>query len=194
MLREYSDANGRVLTTKRLRPYHMFDRKVAPLDSKWEVGDTIVLDLKDPMEPVDHIRRRLLEDERAVPYFQQPASNFVVWKIERGRRQPWPFLCRTTEEQFRKVGLELQQDDPAFEARLTRAPNGQLLVLARLKNKVGYDILIHLKLMQDGKEVLQTFCCGNIYPAWYATPGDTFMIPLSGEMPTALQLAIERRK
>ena len=197
LLRGYSSSrNGRVLTTKRLRLYHMFDRQVAPLDSEWKIGDTVILDLSDAMEPVDHIRRRLLEDERAVPCFppDQRPSRFVVWKIGERPRPPWDFLCRTEEADFRRVGLALQQNDPAFEARLTRAPDGQLLVLVRLKTKVEYDVLIRLKLAQGEKEVVHTFCCGNIYPAWYATPGDTFIIPIPGEAPTALQLAIERRK
>ena len=197
MLREYSKSGGRVLTTKRLRLYHMFDRKVATLDSKWEVGDTIVLDLKDPLEPVDHIRSRLLDDPRAVPVFHQPTSSFVVWKIGGAPRPPWDFLYprRFTEEEFRNVGPELSQNDPAFEARVPCDPNGQILplVLVRLKNKVDYDVEMKLKISRGEKEEYHTVCFGNIYPAWYATPGDTFMVPIGGK-PKALQLSIERRK
>ena len=192
MLREYSGSGGRVLATRRLRLYHMFDRQVAPLDSEWEVGDTVVLDLKDPLEPVDHIRRRLLNDPRAVPCFQQPTSNFVVWKIGDVPRPPWDFLCRTTAEQFRNAGLELQQDDPAFEARVIASPDGRAWVAVRLKTEVDYDIVIELKLIRNGETAYRTVCFGNIYPAWYAQPGDTFLIPLEGT-PQALQLAITRR-
>ena len=195
-LRSCSEPGSRVLSTKRLRLYHMFDRQVAPLESEWRPGDTIVLDLADAMEPVTDIRSRLLNDQRAVPCWPPDLrpSDFVVWKIAATPRPPWPFLRRSGDAEFRRIGLELQQNDPAFEARAARAPNGQLLVLIRIKAKVDYDVSIRLKMQQDGKEFYHTTGFGNIYPMWYATPGDTFIIPISGPMPTALQLAITRRK
>lgn len=191
-------SGGRVLSTRRLRLYHMFDRQVAPLDSEWIPGDTIVLDLDDPLEPVDDIRRRLLDDARAMPCFQQPTLNFVVWKIGDKPRPPWDFLFphRFTEERFRNVGPELSQNDPAFEARVPCDRNGQLLplVLVRLKGKVDYDVEMKLKVTRGEKEECHTVCYGNIYPMWYAAPGDTFVVPIPGELPTTLQLAITRRK
>ena len=195
-LRRYSDPGGRVLSNKNLRPYYMFDRRTAPLDSEWKTGDTVVLDLADTMESVDSIRRRLLNDRRAVPCFPPDLrpSRFVVWKITGAPRPPWGFLCRTDEKEFQRIGLELQQDDPAFEARVTRAPDGRLLVLVRLKNKIDYDVTIELKLRRDGKESYHPVGFGNIYPMWYATPGDTFIVPIPDGTPTALQLAITRRK
>ena len=195
-LRSCSEPGSRVLSTKRLRLYHMFDRQVAPLDAEWLPGDTIVLDLADAMEPVADIRRRLLEDPRAVPCWPPDLrpSDFVVWKIADEPRAPWPFLRHIEETEFRRIGMELQQNDTAFEARVTRFSGGPPAVLLRLKNKVDCDVWIHLKLLQDGKEAYHTVCFGNIYPMWYATPGDTFIIPISGPMPTALQMAITRRK
>ena len=195
-LRGYSSPQeGRVLTTKCLRLYHMFDRRTAPLDSEWRPGDTIMIDLADAMEPLAHIRRRLLEDERAVPCFppDHGPSRFVVWKIAEKPRQPWSFLCRTDEAGFRSVGLALQQDDPAFEARVVPA-NGGAAVFVRLKTKVDYDVAISIKVIRGEKEAIHTVGFGNIYPMWYATPGDTFWVPIPGGMPTALQLAITRRK
>ena len=194
MLRGCSAPGGRVLTTKRLRLYHMFDRKVAPLEAEWLPGDTIVLDLAEKMEPIDHIRRRLLDDPRAVPCFPRDLSpsRFVVWKIGAEPRPPWSFLCRTDEAEFRRVGLDLQQDDPAFEARAVPG-NGGAAVIIRLMEKIDRDVVIKLKMIRGGEESYRTVCFGNIYPMWYATPGDTFLIPVSGGMPTALQLAIERR-
>ena len=197
-LRGYSEPGGRVLTTKRLRLYHMFDRKAAPLDGEWKVGDTIVLDLADAMENPDqirNIRRRLLDDPRAVPYYPQLGvpSDFAVWKIEEKTRPTLPFLCRTEEAEFRGIGQELQQDDPAFEARVS-SRNGRLLLLVRLREKIDDDVLIKLKLLRNDGEEYRTFCFGSIYPMWYAAPGDTFIIPLPGEIPRGLQLAIERRK
>ena len=67
-------------------------------------------------------------------------------------------------------------------------------MLLRLKSKIDCDVWIHLKLLQDGKEAYHTVCFGTIYPMWYATPGDTFIIPISGPMPTTLQMAVTRRK
>ena len=193
-MRGFSTPDDRVLSTKRLRLYHMFDRRVALLDSEWRIGDTIVLDLDDPLEPVDHIRRRLLEDCRAVPCFQCNAPDLVVWKINDRPRPPWPFLLHTGEAEFRRVGLALQQDDPAFEARATRAPDGRVLVLVRLMRKVDHDVVISIKVIRGGREVDYPVCFGNIYPMWYAKVGDTFMVPIPGETPTALRLAITRRK
>lgn len=195
-LRSCSEPGSRVLSTKRLRLYHMFDRQVAPLEAEWRPGDTIVLDFADAMEPVSDIRRRLLEDPRAVPCWPPDLrpSDFVVWKIADKPRPPWSFLRHIEEAEFRCIGLELQQNDPAFEARVTRFSGGQPAVLLRLKSKIDCDVWIHLKLLQDGKEAYHTVCFGTIYPMWYATPGDTFIIPISGPMPTTLQMAVTRRK
>ena len=192
-MRGCSGPGERVLSTRRLRLYHMFDRRVAPLDSEWKIGDTVVLDLADELEPVDHIRRRLLDDPRAVPCFRQPESNFVVWKIASAPRPPWPFLRRIPEAEFRRIGLELQQDDPAFEARVTRDRSGRLLLLVRLKTKVDRDVEITLKTLRGGREEYRTVRFGDVYPMWYAVPGDTFLVPIEGT-PEALQLAIARRK
>ena len=90
------------------------------------------------------------------------------------------------------MGLELQQDDPAFEARVIAAPDGRAWVAVRLKTEVDYDIVFELKLIRNGETAYHTVCFGNICPAWYAKPGDTFLIPLEGT-PQALQLAITRR-
>ena len=196
MLRGCSAPGDRVLTTKRLRLYHMFDRRVAPLDSEWILGDTVVLDLKDAMEPVGHIQRRLLDDPRAVPCHPRYGvpSDFAAWKIAEQPRQPWSFVRHIGEAEFRRIGRELQQNDPAFEARVTRAGNGQLLLLLRLREKIDSDILIELELLRNGNREYRTVGFGSIYPAWYAKPGDTFLIPIHGEMPNAIRLAITRRR
>ena len=195
-LRGYSAPGDRVLTTKRLRLYHMFDRRVAPPDAEWRTNDTIVLDLADPMEPVERIRRRLLDDPRAVPCHPPwgVPSDLVVWKIAASPRPPWRFVRRIDEAEFRRIGRELQQDDPAFEARVTRTRDGRLLLLVRLKKKVGYDILVELNLLRNGAKEYRAVGFGSIYPAWYAEPGDTFLMPIDGEVPSAIQLAITPRK
>lgn len=195
MLRGYSKSGGRVLTTKRLRLYHMFDREVAPLDSEWKIGDTVIIDLAETMEPLDHIRDRLLKDERAVPYFPREPSRFVVWKIEENPRPPWRFLCRTEEAEFRQVGQELRQDNPAFEARAIPVNGGRsATVLVRLMKKIDRDVVIRITVVRGEQESDLDVCFGDIYPMWYATPGDTFIIPIPGEMPTALPLVIEDRR
>jgi len=195
-LRGYSKPGGRVLSTKRLRLYHMFDRQVAPLASEWKTGDTVVLDFDDPLEPVDDIRRRLLDDTRAIPVFPQKftPSRFAVWKIGDGPRPPWNFIRSIGETDFRRLGPELQQDDRAFEARVAAAPDGRAWVAIRLKTAVDYDVKIVLKSIRNGETAYQTVCFGSIYPAWCAKPGDTYIIPIDGGLPQALQLAITPRR
>ncbi|MBP5530706.1 MAG: hypothetical protein J6Y54_01565, partial [Lentisphaeria bacterium] len=87
-----------------------------------------------------------------------------------------------------------QQDDRAFEARVAAAPDGRAWVAIRLKTEVDYDVKIVLKSIRNGETAYQTVCFGSIYPAWCAKPGDTYIIPIGGGLPQALQLAITPRR
>lgn len=196
-LRGCSRPGERVLTTRRLQLYHMFDRRAETLDAGFRPGDTVILDFDDTMEPVDKALRRLLDDARAVPLFplEYAPAAFAVWKIapDGTRRPPWPFLRRFDAETFRRIGLAVDQNDPAFEARLARMPNGKWLLLLRLAEKVDCDFLIELRLNQNGRETRHTASFGHLHPAWYASIGDTYLWELP-ETPQSLRLALVRRK
>ena len=182
-LRRCSEPGGRVLSTRRLRLYHMFDRRTAPLDSSWESGDTIILDLHDGMEPVDLLRRRLAVDPRAIPVSSKNfyGRQFAIWRIAPPGtpRPPLPFIRNIPEENFQQLGLPLPQDNPDFAARLTRSPRNTPVLLLRLLRKVAYDVEINLSLRLPQRTVTRRLCFGDgVYPAWSASPGETYLLEL----------------
>ena len=195
-LRRFTEGKGRVLATKRLRLYFMFDRETAAPDGAMVPGDTAILDLDDILDPAEPFRRRLLSDPRAMPVFSTNfhGRQFAVWKIAPpGTPRPrLPFLLRRTPEEFAAWGKPLLQEDPAFEARIAPAQNGGVLLL-RVNKKVAYDVIIDLEMLRDGKlsRIKSRFGSG-VYPAWQARPGDICAVAIPGAFSETVRLRLLR--
>ncbi len=198
LLRRFSENGGRVLSTRRLRLYHMFDRESAAPESPLFPGDTVIIDLDDSLDATGELRRRVIADERAMPVFSTNfyGRHFAVWKIAPpGTPRPaLPFMIRGGEEKFSTLGSPLAQDDSAFEARLARAPDGAGILLIRVRKKVEYDVAPDLKMLQSGKAVHLRLRFGDgVYPAWRAMPGEVYCVALPGAFPESIRLRLLRR-
>ncbi|MBQ6352786.1 MAG: hypothetical protein IJJ28_05925, partial [Lentisphaeria bacterium] len=196
-LRRLSADGERVLSTKRLRLYHMFDRSVGAPDDPLVPGDTVILDLDDALESAGMLRRRIIADERAMPVYSTNfyGRHFAVWKIAPpGTPRPGlPFLRRCGEREFAALGEALPQDDPAFGARLVRTAAGGALLLLRVNDAVAYDVAIDLRMRQAGKNVHRRLRFGDgVYPAWCAKPGEVYTVALPGVFPEAVRLRLLR--
>ena len=195
-LRRFTEGKGRVLATKRLRLYFMFDRNTAAPDGAMIPGDTVILDLDDTLDPAEPFRRRLIADPRAMPVFSTNfhGRQFAVWKIApQGTPRPrLPFLFRQTPAEFAVRGKLLFQDNPAFEARIAPAQNGSVLLI-RVNRKVAYDVTIDLEILQDGRLSRRRSRFGSgVYPAWQARPGDVCAVALPGVFSETARLRLRR--
>lgn len=194
-LRQAAGDGGRLLATRRLRTHFMFDRPAAPLAAARRTGDAVILDLHDPLEPVEEFRRGLVNDETAIPVYSVNfhGSVFAVWRIAPpGTTRPaLPFLRMMSESEFSGIGIELPQENPSFAARLARTPHGGTLLLIRLRRRVHSDVEILLELRQNGRNVARRLRFGDgVYPAYRARPGEVYLAALPGAFPERAELRI----
>lgn len=198
-LRKFSTGDTRVLTTKRLRLYHMFDRATAPLDGEWRVNDTIVLDLDDAMEDVGEARRRLLETPQAMPITSTNfyGSTFTVWKIAPPGvpRAPLPFMMRTTPQEFAALGgRPLDSSDANFSLRLRQTAGRGTRLMIRLDRKIAYDVDVELRFESGGQPIHRRHPFGEgIRPAWAADPGETYVLDIKEAEPDRLSVVLAPR-
>lgn len=197
-LRRFSTGDTRVLSTRRLRLYHMFDRATAPLDGEWRVNDTIVLGLDDEMEEVNGVRRRLLKNPQAMPLTSTNfcGSTFTVWKIAPPGvpRPPLPFMMRTTPQSFAALGGMLASADDHFSLRIRQTGDRQLQLSVRLERRVDYDVNVELIFLRNGKSVHHRLPFGDgILPAWAAAPGETYVVDIKDADPDRLSVELTPR-
>lgn len=174
----------RVFTTKRLRSHLLWNTSIVNNISELKIGDSIILDLHDDMEPVESLRRELLQRKDIFPVssYNWYGRHFIILRKgePKNNKLPLPFILPQTSL---KYGKELPCNNPDYKIRMIKSKNNACHLLIAPVKSVDYEVDIDITLYYPNRKVSRLLvygegvCLAGIDKVYYAKLPDP--IPIS---------------